>query len=80
MIINARMGERRTRMKKSELRVGDRIIQTSPGAGSHIILEITDMDKKLGIVGMGAYACLMDGIEECHKYVNPDGTFEDLTD
>lgn len=67
-------------MKKSNLKVGDKIIQIENGAGSGRPLMITDIDSEYGIVGMGAYGCSMDGIEKHHKYVRPDGILEDITD
>ena len=40
-------------MKKSDLKVGDKIIQLEYGAGSGRPLTITDIDKENGIIGMG---------------------------
>ena len=38
-------------MKKEDLKVGDKIIQIQPGAGSGYPLKITDI--KDGIIGVG---------------------------
>lgn len=67
-------------MKKSDLKIGDKIIQIKSGAGSGRPLTITDIDTEYGIIGMGVYGCYVDGVEKYHKYVKADGTLEDLTD
>lgn len=67
-------------MKKSKLLIGDKIIQISHGAGNGIPLEITDIDHEYGIIGMGMYATSLENVHLCHKYVNNDGTLEDITD
>lgn len=65
-------------MKKSDLKVGDRIIQITPGAGSGVPKTITDIDEEFGIIGMGPYGCALDTVDEDHKFVRPDGTYEDI--
>ena len=69
-------------MKKSELKVGDRIIQESNGAGSGRPLKITDIktyEGDLKIIGMGLYCCNFDGVEKSHMFVKEDGSFEEIT-
>lgn len=69
-------------MKKSNLKIGDKIIQTVNGAGSNRPLTITDLDRTEEhiIVGMGMYGCCYDGIEKNHMFVKEDGKYEELTD
>jgi hypothetical protein len=66
-------------MKKSNLKVGDKIVQIVSGAGSGIPLEITDIDRECGIIGMGYYGCSYDGVQVNHKYVRDDGSLEEIT-
>ena len=65
-------------MKKSDLKVGDKIIQTIGGAGSNCPLTITDINS--GIIEMGIYGCFLEDVHINHKYVREDGTLEDITD
>lgn len=68
-------------MKKSDLKVGDTIIQMTNGAGAHIPLKITDINKEGNpiIVGMGVFGCLYDTIHVHHMFVKEDGTLEEIT-
>ena len=63
-------------MKKEDLKVGDKIIQTTNGAGGWLPLTITDI--KDGIIGMGGYGCLIETVGVHHKYIKEDGTLEDI--
>ena len=64
-------------MKSSDLKVGDRIVQIKPGAGSGMFLKITDI--KDGIIGMGGYGCLLSTVHIHHKFVKDDNSLEDIT-
>ena len=67
-------------MKKSDLKIGDKIIQIINGAGSGSPLKITDIDKEYGIIEMGWYGCSYDGVHKYHRYVRQDGTLENIID
>lgn len=69
-------------MKRKDLKVGDRIIQIANGAGSGRPLKITDIktyEENFKIIGMGAYGCAYDTVQNCHMFVREDGTFEEIT-
>ena len=69
-------------MKKSDLKVGDKIIQLDNGAGSGRPIKITDIKTYEGnfkVIGMGAYCYAYDRVEKSHMFVKEDGTFEEIT-
>jgi len=67
-------------IKKSDLKVGDKIILIVNGAGAFAHLEITDINYEHGIIGMGTYACSLKDVHRLHKYVRKDGTLEEIID
>lgn len=67
-------------MKKSDLKVGDKLIQSLNGAGCRKALKITDIDTEYRIVGMGCFATSLDKVHINHKLVKEDGTIEEITE
>lgn len=66
-------------MRKSNLKVGDKVTTEIYGAGENEILKITCINREKSIVEMGKYVCNYENIDKRYKYVNKDGTFEDIT-